>query len=87
MADKWYTMHSFRVGGAASHNMDGTTMDFVMEDVGWKFAKVARRYLALTASAAAAGMKRSRETAFIEVDVLPLSQRLVCSHTAFPRAN
>ena len=87
MADKWYTMHSFRVGGAASHNMDGTTMDFVMEDVGWKFAKVARRYLALTASAAAAGMKRSRETAFIEADARPLSERFVRSHKAFPRAN
>ena len=35
MEDKWYTMHSFRVGEAASHNMDGTPMDVLMEYVGW----------------------------------------------------
>ena len=31
--DKRYTMHSFRVGGAVSHNMDGTAMDVLMEYV------------------------------------------------------
>ena len=30
MEDKWYTMHSFRVGGTASHNMDGTAMNVLM---------------------------------------------------------
>ena len=87
MEDKWYTMHSFRVGGATSRNMDGAVMDVLMEYVGWKSGTVARRYVGVTASAATAGMKRSREKAFIEADALPLSERLVCSHTAFPRAN
>ena len=32
--DKRYTMHSFRVGGAASHSMDGTAMGVLMEYVG-----------------------------------------------------
>ena len=50
-------------------------------------ATVARRYVGVTASAAAAGMKRSREAAFIEADALPLSEPFVRSHTAFPRAN
>ena len=69
MADKRHTMHSFRVGGAASHYMDGTAMDVLMEYVGWKFACVASRYAEATASATAAGMKkRSRETAFVEAD-------------------
>ena len=78
--DEWYTMHSFRVGGAASRNMDGTAMDVLMKYVGWKFATVARRYLGVTASAAASRMKRSRATAFIEADALPLSER-VCAFT------
>ena len=34
MEDKRYTMHPLRVGGAASHNMDGTAMDVLMEYVG-----------------------------------------------------
>ena len=42
MEYKRYTMHSFRVGGAASHNMDGTAMNVLMEYVGWKSAAVAR---------------------------------------------
>ncbi|CAM9376086.1 unnamed protein product, partial [Laminaria digitata] len=71
MEGKRYTMHSFRVGGAASHNMDGTAMDVLMEYVGWKSATTARRYVGVTASAAVAGAKRSRETAFIEADALP----------------
>ena len=87
MEDKWYTMHSFLVGGAASNNLDGTAIDVLMEYVGWKSATVARRYVGVTASAAAAGMKCSRETAFMEADTLPLSERFVLSHTAFPRAN
>ena len=33
MKDKRYTMHSFRVGGAASHSMDSTAMDVLMEYV------------------------------------------------------
>ena len=62
-------------------------MDVLMEYVGWKSATVARRYVGVTASAAAAGTKRSRETAFIEADALPLSERFLRSHTAFSRAN
>ena len=65
MEYKRYTMHSFRVGGAASHNMEGTAMDVHMEYVGWKSGTVARRYVGVTASAPAAGVKRSRVTAFI----------------------
>lgn len=34
MTDKRYTMHSFRVGGAASHNMDGLAIGVLMEYVG-----------------------------------------------------
>ncbi|CAN0597596.1 unnamed protein product, partial [Laminaria digitata] len=44
LADKRYTLHSFRVGGAASHHMDGTAMDVLMEYVGW-FPVVASRYV------------------------------------------
>ena len=87
MAEKRYTMHSFRAGGAASHHMDGTAMDVLMEYVGWKSASVARRYVVATASAAAVGAKRSRETAFIEADALPLSDQFTRSHTAFRRAS
>ena len=42
MEYKRYTMHSFRVGGAASHKMDGTAMGVLIEYVGWKSAAVAR---------------------------------------------
>ncbi|CAN0147179.1 unnamed protein product, partial [Laminaria digitata] len=45
MEGKRYTMHSFRVRGAASHNMDGTAMDVLMEYVGWKSSTTARRYV------------------------------------------
>lgn len=61
MADQKYTLHSFRVGGAASHNMDGTAMDALMEYVGWKSTPVSRRYVGQTASAGGSGAnKRSR---------------------------
>ena len=59
--------------------MDGTAMSVVMEYMGWKSATVARRYVGVTASAAAAVVKCSRETAFIEPDALPLSERFVRS--------
>ena len=84
---KRHTMHSFRVGGAAIHNMDGTAMDILKEYVGWKSAAVARRYVGVTASAVAAGVKRSRETAFIGADALPLSEQFARSYTAFRGAN
>ena len=87
MEYKRCTMHSFRVGGAASHNMDGTAMDVIMGYVGWKSAAVARRYVGVTASAAAAGVKRSRETAFIEAGALPLSEQFARPYTAFRGAN
>ena len=67
MEDTRYTIHSFRVRGAASHTMDGAG---------------ARRHERMTASAAAAGVKRSRDTAFIDADALPLSDSLqvhICS--------
>ncbi|CAM9525004.1 unnamed protein product [Laminaria digitata] len=71
MEGKRCTMHSFRVGRAASHSIDGTAMDVLME------------YAGVTASAAVAGAKRSRETTFIEADALPLSEQFTRSHTAF----
>ncbi|CAM9635092.1 unnamed protein product [Laminaria digitata] len=80
MEGKRYTIHSFRVGGAASHNMDGTAMDVLMKYVGRKSATTARRYVGVTASAAVAGAKCSRETAFIEADALPLSEQF-CTFT------
>ena len=87
MDDKRYMMHSFRVAGAASHNIDGTTMYVMMQYVGWKSATVARRYVGATASVAVAGVKRSRETAFIEADALPPSEQFVRAHTASPGAD
>ena len=51
MEDKRYTIHSFRVGAAASFNMEVTAMDVLMEYVGWKSATVTRRYVGVTASA------------------------------------
>ena len=67
--------------------MDGTVMDVLMEYVGWKSASVARRYVGGTASAAAAGAKRSRETTFIEADALPLFEQVARSYTAFRRTS
>ena len=54
-----------------------------MEYVDWKSATVARRYVGVTASAAEAGAKRPRETAIIEADALPLSERFARLFTAF----
>ena len=86
MEDKRYTLHSFRVGGAASHHMDGTAIDVLMEYVGWKSAAVAGRYVGVTASAAGSrGAKRSRDTAFIDADALPLSKGFGDSYAAFSR--
>ena len=87
MENERYAMHFFRVSGAASHSMDGTTTDVLMGYVGWKSATVARRSVEVTASTAAAGVKRSRGSAFIEADALPLSEQLARSHTTLPRAN
>ena len=88
MEDKRCMMHSFRVEGAASHDIDGTAMDVLMEHVGWKSKTVARRHVGVTASAAAAGVKRSRETAFIEADALQLSETFAARLClASPRAN
>ena len=48
--DNRYTIRSFRVGGAASHSMDGAG---------------ARRHVGMTATAATVGVKRFRDTAFV----------------------
>ena len=63
--DNRYTIRSFRVGGAASHSMDGAG---------------ARRHVRMAASTAASGAKRSRDTAFIDADVLPLSEKFASSY-------
>ena len=60
MEDTRHTIHSSRVREAASHSMDGAG---------------ARRHVRMTASAAAEGVKRSRDTAFIDADALPLSEQ------------
>ena len=78
--DKWYTIQSLRVGGATSHNMDGTAMDVLMEYVVWKSATVAHRQVRVTSSGVAAGVKRSRETAFIVACALPLCKQFARSH-------
>lgn len=63
--------------------MDGTNMGGLMEYAEWKSAAVARRYLKVTASVAAAGVKRSRETASMEADAPPPSEQFARSYTAF----
>ena len=65
MEDTRYTINSFRVRGAASHSMDGAG---------------ARRHVRMAASTAASGAKRSRDTAFIDADVLPLSEKFASSY-------
>ena len=86
MEDKRYTMPSFRVAGVASHHMDGTAMDVLMEDVGCRSAAVTGRYVGVTASAAGSrGIKCSRDTAFIDADAPLLSEEFGDSSAAFPR--
>ena len=80
MEDKRYTMHSFRMERAAGHNMDGTAIDVLMEFVGRNSATVLRRYVEVTASGAAAGMKRSRENG-VHRGGRPTAVRAVCSLT------
>ena len=63
-------------------------MDVVMEYVGRRSASVASRYVGMTASASASnGTKRSWDTAFIQADVLPLSEGFGKSYAVFPRDN
>ena len=80
MEDKRYTMLSFRVEEVASRNMDLTAMGVLKEYVGRNCTSLARRYVGVTASAAAAGVKRSLEKAFIEADD-PTAARTVCTFT------
>ena len=58
-----------------------------MEYVGWKSTSVSRRHVGVATSAAAVGVKRSRETAFVEADTLPLSEQFARSYTAFQQAS
>ena len=80
MEDKRYTMHSFRMGIAAGHNMDGMAIDVLMEYEGRKSGTVSRRYVKLTVSAAAGGMKRPRENG-IHRGGHPTAIRAVCAFT------
>ena len=41
--------------------------------------RLTHRHVGFTPSAAVAGVKRSRKTAFIEADVLPWSAKYVCT--------
>ena len=54
---------------------------------GRKSATVAYRYVGVTASVTAAGVKGARDTAFIGADALPLSEQCGRSHTTFPGVN
>ena len=85
--DHHYTMHSFRVGGAASHQMSGTPFDVLMEYVGWKSDGVARRYIGATPSATGllAGAKREYETAFKDADALAATPEFQARYSAFTR--
>ena len=47
-------MHSFRVGGAVSQVLAGTSFDALMDFVGWKTRSVAQRYVGPQPSAVAA---------------------------------
>ena len=62
MVNRRYTLHSVRVGAAASHVMDFAAVDVLKEYVGRRFAAIAGRYVRGTATAATSrGMKRLRE--------------------------
>ena len=61
MEDTRYTMNSFRIRRAAGDNMNGMAIEVLMKYEGRRSATVSPRYVELTASAAAAEMKCSRE--------------------------
>lgn len=72
------------LGGAASHCMDATAMDVLMERIGWGSSTVASRLVGVTASEAASrGTRRSLDTLIIETDTLPLSVGFVESYASF----
>ena len=85
--DKRDAMHSFRVRRAASHIMNATAMNVRIRGVEVRIRCTQIRTVGVTASAAAAGVKHSRETASIEADALSLSEQFARSYTASPRAN
>ena len=55
-----YTMHSFRVGGAVSRSLAGTTVADIMSLVRWKCAGVGQTYIGATLPSH--GEKRKRES-------------------------
>lgn len=71
-----------RVGGVASHNMDGTTIGVLMEHVVWKPAtNVSRRHVRVDSiRVATAGVERSREAAFYRGGC-PAAVRAACTFT------
>ena len=80
MQDTRYTMHSFRIRRAAGDNMNGMAIDVLMKYEGRKSATVSPRYVELTGSAAASGMKRSRENG-VHLGGRPTAVRAVCAFT------
>lgn len=90
MKDKLCTMHPFRVGGAASHSMDGVALDVLTEYM-WSEVRNRRTQICMligvTVSVAAAGVKLSCETAFIKAAALPLSEQFTRLYAAFPWRN
>lgn len=78
MEDKRYTMHSFRVGAAASHSMDGAAMgDALMTYAGWKFSAGAHRYVGMTGTRGRGGSKvvLTKRRPHIDADALSLSEQ------------
>ena len=79
-----YTMQAFRVGRSASDNMDGWHGHGYFDGVrGVDTRNCNTQICRVTASAASAEMKRSRETASIEAEALPLSEQFpssLCVH-------
>ena len=68
--------------------MDGTTIDVLRKHIGWKSSAMASRFVEVTASAAASrGTKRPRDTAFIQADILPLSEGFGKSCASFSGDN
>ena len=59
-ANTQYTMHSFRVGGAVSRSLAGTTVADIMSLVRWKCAGVGQTYIGATLPSH--GEKRKRES-------------------------
>lgn len=91
MEAKRYTTHFYPgVGGAARYtSIDGTAMDVLKgaNGVETRHRRTQMRYVGITAAAATAGVKPSRETASTETGALALSEQFPSSYAALSRDN